>query len=155
MSISVLLVDASPAFLRVLQQFLEERCGEEVIVAGTCCCGEDALRQLWQLRPRMVLLGLLMPGLGGLQTIFEVRHQDPWVAIIVVTLLDSNRYRRLALAAGADAFVSKGCLTSDLLPAIRRVGNRGNRQEVIRLAPKRYPAPYSWQKEIPSGWFVH
>jgi len=45
----------------------------------------------------------------------------PKVGIIALTVLDTNGYRQAALAAGADDFVAKASLDTDLLPAIRRV----------------------------------
>jgi len=43
------------------------------------------------------------------------------VGIIALTLMEPNGYRQAALAGGADEFVSKATLATDLLPAIRRV----------------------------------
>jgi len=62
-----------------------------------------------------------MPGLSGLETIPRLRAMLPEVSIIALTLLDAKVYRQAALAAGADDFVPKANLSTDLLPAIRRV----------------------------------
>jgi DNA-binding NarL/FixJ family response regulator len=45
----------------------------------------------------------------------------PETRIIALTLLDVSGYRHSALAAGADDFLSKTRLDTDLLPAIRRL----------------------------------
>ncbi|NIO68874.1 MAG: hypothetical protein GTN71_07505 [Anaerolineae bacterium] len=45
----------------------------------------------------------------------------PEVGIIALTVLDIESYRQAALAAGVNDFVSKTSLSTDLLPAIRRV----------------------------------
>jgi DNA-binding NarL/FixJ family response regulator len=39
----------------------------------------------------------------------------------VLTLLESDEYREMVLEAGADAFVGKSTLVTELMPAIRRV----------------------------------
>ena len=45
----------------------------------------------------------------------------PEVGIIALTVLSTNGYREAAISAGADDFVPKANLNTDLLPAIRRV----------------------------------
>jgi DNA-binding NarL/FixJ family response regulator len=119
--ISVLLVDDNPTFLRVLTRFLLQQYQDEVRVVGTASCGMAALARAQELRPRVILLDLAMPVLPGLNTIPRLRIMLPDVGIIALTLLDPNGYREAALAAGANEFVAKATLATDLLPAIRRV----------------------------------
>lgn len=115
----VLVVDDHEPFLRVATGFLQRH--QELVVVGAARGGEEALAQAQALRPQVVLLDLNMPGLSGLDAIPRLRAMLPQVHIIALTLLDVNTYRQPALAAGADDFVSKANLTTDLLPAIRRV----------------------------------
>ncbi len=119
--ISVLLVDDNPTFLHILTRFLQEHYQSEVIVVGTAGGGEEALDKAQALRPHVILLDLRMPGLSGLETIPLLRSILSKVRIIALTLLDPNGYWQAALAAGADGFVSKFTLDTDLLPAIRQV----------------------------------
>lgn len=116
--ISVLLVDDNPTFLPIATYFLQEH---DDLVVGTVRDGEEALDQAPNLWPQLILIDLDMPGLPGLETIKRLRIVLPEVGIIALTLLDSNGYRQAALVAGADDFVSKINLGTDLLPAIRRV----------------------------------
>jgi DNA-binding NarL/FixJ family response regulator len=44
----------------------------------------------------------------------------PDMGVIALTMLDTDVYRRAALAAGADEFVPKAAMHTDLLPSIRR-----------------------------------
>jgi len=66
----------------------------------------------------VILIGLDTP---GLETISRLRKVLTGVGIIALTLLEGNAYRRAALTAGADDLVPKAELTTELLPAIRRV----------------------------------
>ena len=75
--------------------------------------------QAWQ--PQLVLLDLMMPRPSGLEVIPRLRALLPHVRIIALTLLDTSSYRRAALAAGADAFVAKSSMETDLLPAVQQV----------------------------------
>jgi len=95
---------------------------------GTASGSEETLAQAQALQPQVVLLDLLdlrTPGLTGLDTISRLRSMLPEVTIIVLTLLDTETYRRAVLAAGADDIVSKARVSADLLPAIRRLVGAG------------------------------
>ena len=120
-STTLLLVDDNPTFLRILKSYLDENYLEEVLVVGTASDGNEALAKATELRPDVILLDLAMPGLTGLNAIPHLRRLMPEVGIIVLTVLSTNGYREAAISAGADDFVPKANLNTDLLPAIRRV----------------------------------
>ena len=117
--ISVLLVDDNPAFLRIATRFLQEH--DDIVIVGAAGGGEEALALAQDLQPDIVVIDLAMPGLSGLETIPLLRAMLPEVGIIALTVLDINSYWQAALAAGANEFVPKASLSTDLLPAIRRV----------------------------------
>jgi DNA-binding NarL/FixJ family response regulator len=120
--IRVLLVDDHEAFLRVATEFLKRHNElNKLAVVGVARGGEEALTLAQDLRPQVILIDLNMPGLNGLETIPRLRAMLPEAGIIALTLLDPKVYRQAALAAGADDFVPKGNLSTDLLPAIRQV----------------------------------
>src|SRR5436853_7074290 len=96
-SITLLLVDDSPVFLRAAARFLEEQCGGEVLIAGTASDGVEGLRQAQVLHPDVVVLDLRMPGISGLDMIPRLRATLPDVRIIVLTQLDGNEYRHAVL----------------------------------------------------------
>ena len=121
--ISILLVDDNPSFLRIATRFLQEH--DDVVVVSTAGGGEEALALVQDQQPDIVLIDLAMPGLSGLATIPLLRIVLPEVGIIALTVLDTDGYRQAALAAGADDFVPKASLDTDLLSAIRRVAQAG------------------------------
>ena len=123
--IPVLLVDDNPTFLHIAVRFLQEH--DDVFIVGIARGGREALAQARELRPRVVLLDLVMPDLPGLEVIPLLRAALPEVGIIALTLLDANGYRQAALTAGADVFVPKAAMGTDLLLAIRRVVQGGQR----------------------------
>jgi DNA-binding NarL/FixJ family response regulator len=116
LKIRVLVVDDNEAFLRVATDFLQRH--DELLVVGAICGGEEALAQVQDLQPQVILIGLDTP---GLEILPRLRNMLPDVGIIALTLLEGNAYRRAAMAAGADDLVPKTELTTELLPAIRRV----------------------------------
>ena len=116
LSIRVLALDDNEAFLRVATDFLQRH--DELIVVGAICEGEEALAKAQDLGPQVILIGLDKP---GLEILPRLRNMLPGVGIIALTLLEGNAYRQAAMAAGADELVRKAELTTELLPAIRRV----------------------------------
>ena len=128
-SVRVLLVDDNSTFLRIATRFLEQDHAAippaiprpRVAVVGTAGGGEEALAQAERLSPHVILLDLMMPGVGGLEIIPRLRAILPNVGIIALTLLDTSSYRSAALAAGADVFIAKSAMSTDLLPAIQQV----------------------------------
>ncbi len=66
-----------------------------------------------------------MSDMSGLGVIPRLRTALPEMGIIVLTLMGTEPYRRVTLAAGADDLVSKPTMSTELLPAIRRVAQNG------------------------------
>ena len=118
--ISLLLVDDNPKFLRLLTRFLHIRYPADVVVIDVARSGIEALARAQSVRPQVVLLDLAMPGMSGWEVIPRLRKDLPEIGIIVLTLLESGGYREMVLEAGADAFVGKSALVTELMPAIRR-----------------------------------
>jgi two-component system, NarL family, response regulator len=119
MSRSVLLVDDNPTFLRILTRFLAGQREEDVRVVGAVVGGREAVAQAERLQPDVILLDLEMPDVPGLDLLPRLRATVPDARLIALTLLDPASVQAAALAAGADAFVSKTSLEYDLLPAIQ------------------------------------
>ena len=89
--------------------------GYEVDDAKT---GEEALEKVREFRPDLVLLDINMPGMGGMAACRAIR-EDPNVAIIMLTVRDTDTDKVEALDAGADDFVVKPFSTPELLARIR------------------------------------
>ena len=110
----ILVVDDEPQIRRIMRTSLAGA-GYEVEDAKT---GEEALIKLREFRPDLVLLDINMPGMSGLETCKEIRA-DPNVAIIMLTVNNTEEAKVEALDAGADDFVTKPFSTPELLARIR------------------------------------
>jgi len=110
----ILVVDDEPQIRRIMRTTLTGA-GYEVDDAKT---GEEALAKLRDFRPELVLLDINMPGMGGLAACRAMRA-DPNVAIIMLTVHNTEAAKVEALDAGADDFVSKPFSTPELLARIR------------------------------------
>jgi len=110
----ILVIDDEPQMRRLMRSTLSGA-GYEIDDAKT---GEDGLLRLREFHPDLVLLDMNMPGMGGLATCREMRAGTN-VAIIMLTVRDSEKDKVAALDAGADDFVTKPFSTPELLARIR------------------------------------
>jgi two-component system KDP operon response regulator KdpE len=110
----ILVVDDEPQIRRIMRTTLTTA-GYEVDDAKS---GEEALVKVREYRPDLVLLDIHMPGIGGLETCRELRA-DRNIAIIMLTVLNTEAAKVEALDAGADDFVTKPFSTPELLARIR------------------------------------
>ena len=101
----VLLVDNNIEFLELAAQHLAADPTIEVV--GSAMSGREALEQVSNLSPDVVLVDLAMPGMNGLELTRRLKALPHPPCVIIVTLYDEPEYRAAALAAQADAFVAK------------------------------------------------
>lgn len=118
-AIRLLLVDANITFVRILADFLQQQ--EDMKVVGIVCNGREAVQQVRDLKPDVVLIDPRMPGQIGQAVIGHLRETLPGMRIIVLTLFDQDTDRMAALDAGADDLISKARVTNTLVPALRQV----------------------------------
>jgi len=96
----------------------------EIKVVGAAANGIETVQLVEKCRPDVALMDIPMPvpalsgaeGMDGLETIRLIKSRWPQVRIVVLTMYATHGTG--ALAAGADAFLLKGCLAQDLLEAI-------------------------------------
>ncbi len=117
--ISVLLVNDSRYFLDVLSRYLQEASQGDVMVLGSVSDSREAIARAMAAQPEVVCLDLQMPHMSGLVLLPRLHELLPQTIIVVLTSLDQEDVRHATLALGADGFVSKWNLVSDLLPTIR------------------------------------
>jgi two-component system KDP operon response regulator KdpE len=110
----ILVVDDDPQIRRVMRVTLTGQ-GYEVDDVKN---GEAALEKLRDERFDLVLLDMNMPGMGGLETCQAIRAQSE-IAIVMLTVRDSESDKIEALDAGADDYVTKPYNAPELLARIR------------------------------------
>jgi DNA-binding response OmpR family regulator len=101
----LLIVDDSPTYLDAIGTVLKQD-GYDVV---TVTSGEDALRQLAIRRVDGIILDLVMPGIGGMETARRIKR-DPalrGIPIMIVTGRDDRRTRDEGQDIGVDDFVLK------------------------------------------------
>jgi two-component system response regulator NreC len=93
----------------------------DMTVVGEAANGPDAEIGVRATAPDVVLMDLSMPDGGGLAAIAAVKRVRPRTRIIVLTVHDELGYLRAAGKAGADGYVVKRAVDTELLAAIRAV----------------------------------
>lgn len=109
----VVVADDDPAIIDLLVTALSKH-GFEVYEART---GRDALALIRQLRPRVVLLDILMPGLDGLDICKTMRADAELfeTPVIFISALDEQSLAEVADEAGASDYMTKPLHLTDLL----------------------------------------
>ena len=111
---TVLMVDDDPQ-LRVMLGYALRQEGFQVEEASS---GEEALRQMERQEPDIILLDVLMPGLGGIETARRIREYST-VPIIMLTALGRDEDIVTGLEAGADDYCTKPVSLVQLVARIR------------------------------------
>lgn len=111
----ILIVDDEPNLRTLYRRELEDE-GYEVFEAGSA---EEGLRAFESVRPDLVVLDVRMPGMNGLEAMARILDRDRRIPIVLNTAYDS--YRDDFTSWAADAYVTKGPDTAELMRTIRRL----------------------------------
>ena len=115
--IRVLLVDDHAVVRSGLSAFLLAFDDLELVAeAGS---GEEAVRRCAQLRPDVVLMDLVMPGMDGAQATRAIREQCPEIQVIALTSFKEKELVEGAMEAGAIGYLLKNVSADELAEAIR------------------------------------
>jgi two-component system response regulator NreC len=92
-------------------------------VAGEAASGREAVQLAEELRPDVVLMDLSMPDMDGFEATRALKARCPQVAVLALTMYDSDEHFFRALQAGASGYLPKRAAATELLEAIRSVGS--------------------------------
>ena len=113
----VLLADRHHGLSEGVRGLLETAFGTVVMVADKTSLLDVAFR----LRPDVAVVDLSLARDGDLEWLKAVRQRCPGLKVIALSVHDEEAVRLAAMAAGADAFVLKRAIATDLLPAVARL----------------------------------
>src|SRR6266852_8696227 len=114
-AVNILLVDDEPGMLRYIRTLLEV----DDYSVQTASTGEEALQQVEKgLRPDLVLLDLLMPGIDGLQTLEQLRQLVPGLKVVMLSCVSDTRKVVQAIRLGAQDYLTKPFQKAELTTVI-------------------------------------
>lgn len=136
--IKVLIADDHTLVRQGLIKILEGSADIEVV--GEASDGLEALRQIEQLRPTMVLLDLSMPKLNGLEVARRVKKAHPLIKIVILSMHEEEEYVLKMVRAGASGYLIKDSAAEQLIDAIRsaHAGKAFFSPEVARVLAESY-----------------
>lgn len=106
-SISLLLADDHAVVCRGLQALFESE--SEFSVVGVANDGLETIRMVERLKPDVLMLDLMMPGLSGLEALRIVRERSSRTRTVILSMHNSGAFIAQALQNGAMGYVLKGC----------------------------------------------
>jgi DNA-binding NarL/FixJ family response regulator len=112
----ILIADDHEVARRGIRALLESRPGWEV--CGEARDGRETVELANLMKPDVVLLDIGMPNLNGLEAARQILAASPEVAILILTMQDSDQVVREVLRAGARGFVLKSDAGRDLVAAV-------------------------------------
>ena len=113
----ILIVDNEPNIVISLE-FLMQQSGYEVCIARD---GEEALMQMAEFQPDLVLLDVMLPLRTGFDVCQKIRENSAWNGVKLVMLSAKGRDFEVTkgLGLGADAYVTKPFSTTELIEQVR------------------------------------
>ena len=117
--ISVLLVDDHALVRRGFRRMLEDE--PDMVVLGEAGDGEQAVRLVQKLRPKVAVMDCALPGISGLVATRRILEIAPEIAVLMLSMHPEETLVRQALDAGARGYVLKNAVDLELGTAIRRV----------------------------------
>jgi len=116
--IRVMLVDDHAVVRSGLSAFLSAF--DDLELVGEAGSGDEAIRQCERLRPDVVLMDLVMPGMDGATATRAIRERCPQTQVIALTSFKEQELVQGALQAGAIGYLLKNVTAEELAEAIRK-----------------------------------
>ena len=99
----ILVVDDEVEACNVLEEFLSSK-GHDV---HTALDGSTAISKFQEVKPQLVFLDMIMPGMGGLDVLKEMKEMDPGVTVIMVTVVTDHEQAKETIESGAYDYITK------------------------------------------------
>jgi DNA-binding NarL/FixJ family response regulator len=121
----------------------------DMAVVGEAAAGAGAVAQARALRPDVLLLDLVMPGMQGVQVIEELAATAPEVRVLVLTMFDDDEHVFSALRAGACGYLLKESGPNEVVQGIRDIAGGKSvlhpaiGKRILQAGARTPPAPAS------------
>jgi signal transduction histidine kinase/CheY-like chemotaxis protein len=116
-TIRVLIADDHALFRNGIDRLLKNEPGLEVV--GHATDGQEATELAQQLKPDVILMDISMPRVNGIEATRLIHREYPDIRIIGLSMYEDEERGQAMRDAGASDYKTKGCVTSELISAIR------------------------------------
>jgi len=123
MPITVSIVEDDPSLCKGLARLIGQT--RDIRCLGCYANAEDALREIPQTPPEVVLMDINLPGMDGIECVRKLKERNASLRIVMVTVYENPERIFKALATGAIGYVLKHERPVELLDAIRDAHHGG------------------------------
>ncbi len=116
---NILLVDDHAATREEMASLIEAE--DDLNVVGQAADGEKGMRIAKLLRPDVIVMDIVMPGMNGIAATEAIRANEPAARILALSNHTGENLIEVVLRAGATGYVRKDRAYEELVPAIRSV----------------------------------
>lgn len=119
MIISTFIVDDHVIMREGLAQLLQSSPGFQVV--GSAGNGRDAVSQVRQLKPQVVIMDISMPDMNGIEAARQIRESTPDSCIVILSMHSTAEHVYHALEAGVRGYLLKESAGQEIVNAVRVV----------------------------------
>lgn len=116
---TILIVDDHPLLRRGVRDVIAENPKFQIV--GEASDGEEAMRQVAELKPNIAIVDVDMPRLNGLELLRRLRQLPSLVKTIILTMYKEEDVFNSAMDLGAKAYVVKDNAANDIMAALEKV----------------------------------
>jgi len=98
---------------------------DDLVVAGEATTGVEAVEKVKALKPKILLLDLIMPEMGGVEVLEALAAEELPTRTIVLTGADDDDLLARSIQSGAMGYLLKDAASNQLVDAIRKVAEGG------------------------------
>ncbi len=120
----VLIVDDHAILRMGLASLLSSK--KDIEVVGDAANGPEGIRRAIELKPDVVVMDLMMPGMDGAEATARLLEKAPDAKVLIITTFDTSDGIDRALKAGARGAIMKNCDFEELVDALRTVASGGS-----------------------------
>lgn len=118
---------------RSITSFVEPELERRNLAVRCAYDGQEALKQVEEFRPELVVLDIMMPKLDGVGVLNRIRASGNRVPIIMLTARDTILDKVHSLDHGADDYLTKPFDIEELMARIRALARRTEGEEILRV----------------------
>ncbi len=94
---------------------------DDIEIIGEAADGREAIEKARELAPDVAVMDIAMPEMDGLEATRRIRKSSPKVKVLILSQYDDREYMLFCIQAGAEGYVPKRAVGSELVSAIRAV----------------------------------
>lgn len=117
--VRVIIADDHAIVRKGLRQILSDI--PDIVVADEASNGAEMLSKAQKNKYDLVLLDLSMPGMNGIAALKLLKQDRPDIKVLILSMHAEEQYALIAMREGADGYVTKECVSDELVTAIKRV----------------------------------